>query len=152
MVSIAAFGWAFFLLESRIVLVVGQNGSKQVYFFFFFFFYSFYTGVVQLSLAGLPLTSCFGSLGHLLWGGHPNVHFRCCHCRDSNPDRVNANNNCRRLNDVGHPDPQNISYPMIPSGYSPNENITLRHSHRTLFSVEGLNYSFPSIYMCAVHA
>ena len=41
-------------------------------------------------------------------GGHPNVHFRCCHCRDSNPDRVNANNKYCRLYDVSHSDPLNI--------------------------------------------
>ena len=32
-------------------------------------------------------------------GGHPNGHFRCCHCRDSNPNRVNANNKCQHLKD-----------------------------------------------------
>ena len=52
-----------------------------------------------------PVLDCWATFCGGGGGGHPNVHFRCCHCRDSNPDRVNANNKCRRLNDVGHPDP-----------------------------------------------
>ena len=38
-------------------------------------------------------------------GGHPNVHFGCCHCRDSNSYRRNLKNKCQRLNDIGQPDP-----------------------------------------------
>ena len=51
--------------------------------------------MVQLSWAGLPLTSCFGWLGHLLlgWVGgyHPNVHFRWCRWQGSKPCRPNLN-------------------------------------------------------------
>ena len=46
--------------------------SKSLVVFFLFFFN---TGVVQLSLAGLPLTSCSGSLGHLLCRGSPQRPF-----------------------------------------------------------------------------
>ena len=41
-------------------------------------------------------------------GGLPNVHFRCCHRWDLNPNSCHANNKCQRLNDIRHSHPQLI--------------------------------------------
>ena len=65
----------------RIRLGMADDHLEYFFFFFFFFFFGFYTGVVQLSWAGLPLTSCFGSLGHLLWGVYPTSIFVGATCR-----------------------------------------------------------------------
>ena len=73
------------------------------FFSIFFLFFFFSTGLIQLYIAGLPLRSC-STIGLPSVGGPPNFHFRCCHSRDSNPDRVNANNKCQRLKGIGHPD------------------------------------------------
>ena len=75
--------------------------------YIFFYFVGFYTGIVQLFSAGLPLTSCFGSLGHLLCRGPSQCPiFRWCLQWDSNPVRPNLNKKYQCLNDVGYPDPQ----------------------------------------------
>ena len=56
----------------------------------------------------------FHSLNRTIWppsvGGHPNVHFRFWHCRDSNPISRNLNKKYRRLNDIGHPDLQMLIF------------------------------------------
>ena len=71
-------------------------------FFPFFFFFS--TCLVQSILAGLPLRSCLDQWGTLCARVFPNVHFRCCYWRDSNPCRRNLYKKCQRLNDIGHCD------------------------------------------------
>ena len=73
--------------------------------FIFFFLYRRSSAIMSWSSTHV----LFGSLGHLLWGGHPNVHFRWYRWQGSNPCRPNLNNKCLCLNHVGHLDPLFIS-------------------------------------------
>ena len=45
---------------------------------YIFLLFCFYTGEVQLSFCWSSTLVLLGLLGHLMWGGHPNVQFRCC--------------------------------------------------------------------------
>ena len=83
----------------------GASAYQDFVSFFFCFFLFLYRRGSAIIFAVLPLLSCLGLLGHLLWGGRPNVQFRCWHYQDSNPNSCNLNNKYQRLNYVGHPDP-----------------------------------------------
>ena len=88
----------------------GTNaGSVRHFSYQFIIIYLFFfpTGLVRLYIAGLPLKSC-RTVGAPSVQGSAQRPFFLCWSRDLNPDDRSVNMKCRRLNDVGHPDPLGI--------------------------------------------
>ena len=65
----------------------------------------FYIGVVQLSFAGLPLTSCFWIIGPPSVGGSPKCPFLLRPLPGLEPRQAQSEHKCQRLNDISHPEP-----------------------------------------------
>ena len=92
--------------------MLGLPSYPQEYFsyqlYIFFWGVGFYTDVIQLSYAGLPLMSCFGSLGHLLCRG-PTQH--PCSLMP-----LMGQGQCQQcLNDVGHCDTPYVGVEILGS-------------------------------------